>query len=265
MAGDAQATQRPRIPHVIELIPVGTGAAFGAAGEAQSGYLVRAAGRAVLLDCGSGVLASLAHHMPPEDLDLVVISHLHPDHCVDLFGLHVRMAWGPGAGRVIPVAGPPALADRLAAFSDSEPWPEHQGLRFGALAAGGGTMDLGDGLLLRHAEVPHLPPTHAVRVDAGGSSLVYGADCAPNDALVDLAAGADVLICECTFGADPVPPGLPHLDATAAGRMAARAGVGRLMLTHCQPGHDRDAALDAAAAAFGGAVEWARPGAAVIL
>lgn len=247
----------------MELIPVGTGAAFGAPGEAQSGYLVRAAGRAILLDCGSGVLSSLAHHLAPEDLDLLVISHLHPDHCVDAFGLHVRMAWGPGAGRVIPVLGPPALPERLAAFSASEPWPEDEGLRFSAFAPDGGRQDLGDGLVLTHAEVPHLPPTNAVRLDHGGRALVYGADCAPNDALVDLARGADVLICECTFGADAVPDGVPHLDAHSAGVIAARAGVGRLLLTHCQPGHDREHARQVAALAFGGPVDWARPGATV--
>lgn len=265
MRGDADATDRDRIGRVIELIPVGTGAAFGAPGEIQSGYLVRAAGRSILLDCGAGVLSALAHRLPPEELDLVVISHLHPDHCVDLFGLHVRMAWGPGAGRTITVLGPPELPARLAAFTGSGPWPEEQGLRFEALAAGEGIRDLGDGLVLRHAEVPHLPPTHAIRVEAGGRALVYGADCAPNDALVALATGADLLILECTFGADPVPEGVPHLEAAEAGVMASRAGVGRLLLTHCQPGHDRDLALAVAAGAFGGPVEWARPGVAVTL
>ncbi|MEQ9335657.1 MAG: MBL fold metallo-hydrolase, partial [Miltoncostaeaceae bacterium] len=227
--------------------------------------LVLAGPRRIVLDLGSGSLSALARHMAPEDLDAVVISHLHPDHCVDLFGLHVRMQWGPGRGRVIPVHGPPALAARLAAFADGERWRPEDGLDLRPHPGGGGTVDLGDGVLLRHREVPHLPPTHAVRVEAGGRALVYGADCAPDDALVELAAGADVLVCECTFGADPVPAEVPHLPAEAAGSIARRAGVGRLLLTHMQLGHDRGRALAVAAEAFGGPVAWAEDGVEVVV
>lgn len=250
---------------MIRLVPIGTGAAFGDPGQAQSCYLVIAGSRRIVLDLGSGALAALARHVPPEDVDAVVISHLHPDHCVDLFGLHVRMRWGPGRGRVIPVFGPPALGARLAAFSGGAPWHPDQGLDLRPLADGAGVLHPGDGVVVRHREVPHLPPTHAVRVEAGGRSLVYGADCAPNDALVELAEGADALLCECTFGADPVPEGLPHLDAATAGAMARRAGAGRLLLTHMQPGHDPGRALAVAGEAFGGPVEWARPGVEVSL
>jgi ribonuclease BN (tRNA processing enzyme) len=259
MARDADADESAR--SVITLLPVGTAAAFGGRGEAQSAYLVRAGERRVLVDLGAGALSALAVHMPPEDLDLVLVSHLHPDHCADLFGLHVHMQWGPGRGRVMPVIGPPALPERLAAFAGSpEPWGEEQGLRFESFPAGSGRRDLGGGLMMSHVEVPHLPPTHAMRFDHGGSSLCYGADCAPSDALVDLARGCDVLLLECAFGDSPVPDGVPHLNAASAGALARAAAAGRLLLTHCQSRHDRDAALAHARDVFGGPVEWARPG-----
>jgi ribonuclease BN (tRNA processing enzyme) len=259
MASDADADERA--PGVISLLPVGTAAAFGGRGEAQSAYLVRAGDRRILVDLGSGALSALALHMPPEDLDLVLVSHLHPDHCADLFGLHVHMQWGPGRGRVVPVIGPPGLAERLAAFGGSPaPWGEEQGFRFEVFPAGSGRRDLGGGLTMSHAEVPHLPPTNAIRFDHGGSSLCYGADCAPSEALVELARGCDVLILECAFGDGPVPEGLPHLNAAAAGELARAAGAGRLLLTHCQSRDDRDAALARAREVFGGPVDWARPG-----
>jgi ribonuclease BN (tRNA processing enzyme) len=75
-----------------------------------------------------------------------------------------------------------------------------------------------------------------------------------------LARGCDVLLAECSYGAGAVPPGVPHLDAAAAGAMARRAGARRLLLTHCYPEYDREAARAAAAAAFGGPVAWAREG-----
>ena len=261
MAADAQAISRHVSAAGLQIVPVGVGSAYSAPGEAQSCYLVSAAGRSVAIDLGSGTMNLLQRRIAPEDLDAVVITHLHPDHCVDLMSLRVYMVWGPGAGTVLPVHGPPGLRDRLAAFSGSEGWDT--AFTFNDLEAGGGEVDLGDGVVLRHREVPHLPPTHAVRVEHGGRSICFSADCAPNEDLPDLARGCDLLVCESSFGAEPVPDGLPHLNARDAGEIAARAGAGRLLLVHCSPELDRDAALDAARSAFGGPVAWARQGEAV--
>lgn len=257
MAADARAS--PNVTDArLSLVPVGIGTAYSAPGEAQSCHLVRGGGRAVVVDMGSGALNRLMDVMAPHDLDAVIVTHLHPDHCVDLMALRVYMAWGPGRGHRLRVIGPPGLRERLVAFSGSDGW---DGFDFEDLAAGGGEIDLGGGVVVTHREVPHLPPTHAVRIDHGGASVCLGADCAPNDALPALATGCDVLVCECSFGAEEVPEGVPHLNGRAAGAMAAAAGAGRLLLVHGQPEFDRGDAVAQAAAAFDGPVAWARQGA----
>ena len=110
-----------------------------------------------------------------------------------------------------------------------------------------------------------MPPTHALRIDAGGRSLAFSADTGAPDAVLPLAAGCDLLLCECSFGADPMPsdPSL-HLNAAAAGDLARRANAGALRLTHCYPEHDRDEALRVAVEVFGGPTAWARQGEAVV-
>jgi ribonuclease BN (tRNA processing enzyme) len=257
MAADGGASADVTDPPLV-LVPVGVGTAYSAPGEAQSCHLVRAGGRALVVDMGSGTLNRLMDQIPPEDIDAVVITHLHPDHCVDLMALRVYMVWGPGRGRRVRVIGPPGLRERLTAFSGSEGWDG--AFTFERLAPGAGEIELGDGLVVRHREVPHLPPTHAVRVEHGGRSLCLGADCAPNTELSDLAAGCDLLVCECSFGAEAIPPGVPHLNGRAAGEIAARAGAGRLLLVHGQPEFDRAAAVAQAREAFDGPVAWARQG-----
>lgn len=247
----------------LELVPVGVGSAFAAPGEAQSSYLVRAGDHAVVIDLGSGTFGLLQNHIAPEDVETLLITHLHPDHCVDLMALRVYMVWGPGAGHRIRVIGPPDLRARLSAFSGSDAWDT--AFSFEDFAPREGHIDLGEGLTVRHHEVTHLPPTNALRLQRNGASICFGADCAPGPELAELAAGCDVLVCECTFGADPVPAGVPHLSAGDAGDIAAHADVGRLLLVHCQPDHDRDRALAAARAAFGGPVDWARQGEPVAL
>jgi ribonuclease BN (tRNA processing enzyme) len=91
-----------------------------------------------------------------------------------------------------------------------------------------------------------------VRVAAGDRTLVYSADTGPCDALVSVAEGADLLLCEASFEEGPAnPPGL-HLTGRQAGEHARRAGVGRLLVTHVPPWTDAGRSLDAATAAFGG-------------
>ncbi len=246
----------------LTLVPIGVGTSYARPGEVQSCYLVRAPGVAVAVDLGAGTMNRLQDRIAPEELDALLITHMHPDHCADLLALRVYMAWGPGRGHRLRVIGPPALRDALVAFSGSEGW---DALDFEAWADAGGELEPAEGLALRHAQVPHLDPTHALRIEGGGRALCFGADCADNAALPALAEGVDLLMCECSFGAEPVPEGVPHLNGGLAGGIAARAGAGRLLLTHCYPEYDRDAALATTTRAFGGPVDWAREGETVVV
>ena len=243
--------------HAIEVIPVGVGAAYGRVGEAQACHLVRAGGMAICLDLGAGALNLLQAHVRPEELDLVVISHLHPDHFIDLLALRVYMVWGPGAGHRLRVAGPPGLRAALAGLGD-------EGLdaafAFEELVGDSPETASVEGVRVRHRRVPHLAPTFATRIDAGGASACFGADCRPNDALAELAGGVDILITECSFGAGEIPDGAMHLNAGAAGVIARQARAGQLVLTHCFPECDLDAAVAAAAATAGIQVRAAASG-----
>lgn len=243
------------------LTPIGVGAAYARPGEAQSAYLVAHGDANVCFDLGAGALNRLQEFVAPERLSAIVISHLHADHCVDLLSLRVYMEWGPGRGSPIRVVGPAGLHDLLRAFAGDAGW---DGFTFETLAEPGGALDIGS-LRLSWAEVPHTKPTFAFRIDDGAASITYGADCGPNDALVDLATHTDVLVAECALGVGPSVEGAIHLSASDAGALARRAGARRLLLTHCSPEHDRDEVLAAATDAFGGPVAWARQGERVVI
>ena len=107
----------------------------------------------------------------------------------------------------------------------------------------------------------HPVTAYSLRVTAGGRTLVYSGDTGPCDALDEVATGADLLLAEASFesGADN-PPDL-HLTGADCGRTAARAGVGRLVLTHVPPWHDPAVAEAEARAEWSGPVELARAGA----
>ncbi len=114
-------------------------------------------------------------------------------------------------------------------------------------------------LRVRFAPVEHFVPAWAVEVAApDGARLVFSADTGPCDVLVELARDAGLLLCEATL----VEPAFGHLTAAQAGEHAARAGVGRLVLTHVSDELDGERHVAAAIAAFGGPVELASAGAA---
>jgi ribonuclease BN (tRNA processing enzyme) len=238
-----------------------SGSAPGPDGPA-SAYLVEHAGFRLLLDLGSGAYGALQRHLDPAEVDAVVLSHLHPDHCLDLTALAVHHRYGPPAGSLppVPLLGPAGTRDRLARAYDPDPAGVLPDV-FDVATVTPGERGLGP-FRLRFARVNHLVETHAVRVEAAGRALVYSGDTGVSDELVGLAAGADVLLCEASYDDDePHPPGI-HLTGREAGEHAAKAGVGRLLVTHIPPWAPRGRIGAAAAAAFGGPTETVTPGSA---
>ena len=99
-----------------------SGSAPGPDGPASS-YLVEHDGFRLLLDLGSGAFGALQRHLDPAEVDAVVLSHLHPDHCLDLTALVVHHRYGPPAGALppVPLLGPAGTRDRLARAYDPGP------------------------------------------------------------------------------------------------------------------------------------------------
>src|SRR5258707_12590172 len=85
--------------------------------------------------------------------------------------------------------------------------------------------------------VCHPTESYGMRItDPSGAALVYSGDTGFCDALIDLARGADVFLCEASWTHSPARPPKLHLSGTEAGRAAAQAGVGELLVTHIPPG-----------------------------
>ncbi len=237
----------------MELIVLGCSGSFGApAGGACSGYLVRTAGATLWLDCGNGTLANLQRHGAVDDVNAVVVTHWHPDHCVDLYGLHVLLKYGLER-RGLPVYGPEGLEHRLGTLVDGD-W----GGVFAWTAVGDGdTATVGD-CGLRFSRTAHPPPTTAVELSADGKRLVYTADTGPDWSPEVFGPGADLVLSEATFQRDNEGSGI-HLSARQAGEAARAAGARRLMLTHLWPGLDPAASVVEGSEAFGREVLLAAP------
>ena len=233
-------------------------------GEACAGYLIQGGGSRVLVDIGPGVVAELLRRHHPDELDAIVVSHMHADHMLDLVTLRYVYPWRarPPHER-LRVVMPPGSADQLLHlargvgnarhFEDCFRLSEHDG---------SSSMTFG-GLDVRPIETVHFIPCWGFRMEADGRRLAYTADTAPCGGLEDLADGADLLLSEATLRTldeDAQPPEQRgHLLPAEAGEAAARAGAKRLLLTHLPVDDGAEWARRDAATAFGGDVAVAEP------
>jgi ribonuclease BN (tRNA processing enzyme) len=242
----------------VELTVLGAGPAYtDRPGATGASYLVRSDDGAVLLDLGQGSFPALASRLEPSRLDAIFISHLHPDHFIDLVPLRHYLRFEFSPSKRVTVHAPAGLAQRLDDLH-AEPGFAATVLDVHDLHAGAtrtGPFEI------EAIRVTHTENSYGFRVTAGsGPGLVYSGDCGRWEDLTAAVRPGDVLLAEASFGPGPVPEGAFHLDAPAVGRLAAATRPSRVLLTHIQMGFDRAATVEAVRSAFGGEVDLVDPG-----
>jgi ribonuclease BN (tRNA processing enzyme) len=244
----------------VRLTVIGCSGSMPGPESPASCYLVEHEGFHFVLDLGSGSLGPLQRHLSLGELDAVVLSHLHGDHCLDVCPLYIARRYaGLRRESRIPIYGPHGAAARIGAAYDAFGDPSHDLSREFAFADISGLVELGP-FQVRVARMAHPVPTFAVRLDVAGTSLVYSGDTGPTPDLAELARGADLLLAEAS---DPEVPDRPtglHMCGREAAEAALAAGVSALVLTHIPPWNDPEQTRAEAAAAFPGVVTLATPG-----
>ncbi len=260
----------------MQITVLGKSPAWQDADGACSGYLVEEDGVCLLLDCGNGVFSKLRRYRDYIDVDAVVISHLHADHFLDLVPFAYALTYAPRQ-QPVPVDRWPGTSNPARPYLYA---PRGAAATFRRVVGAWGNEDLIEkafhlveydpaealavgSLEVRFHEVPHFTTTYAVGIAStnGGGRFAFGADSAPNDALVEFADGADLLMIEATLPRPEREGPRGHLTPSEAGEHGSRARVGRLVLTHISDELDELWARAEAEAAFGGPVHVAREGA----
>jgi ribonuclease BN (tRNA processing enzyme) len=244
----------------VRLTVLGCAGSFPGPEAACSAYLVEADGFRLLIDFGSGSLSALQRYASLTSVDAILLSHLHCDHMMDAVTYVVVRRYAPdGPLPPLPVYAPAGAPERLASAYSPDEGPLDDVYTFYSLQPG--SFPIGP-LMVSVDRVQHPIETYAVRVEHDGRVLAYSGDTAMCDTLMRLAQNADLFLCEASYldGVDN-PPGL-HLTGREAGEIATKASVGRLLLTHLVTAWGSEVEThEAAASAFAGPVDIARPGA----
>ena len=248
----------------LEILGLGVAAPLGAGCPC---YAVSTGSTLLMLDFGPGAHERAWQRDMLGRIDAIVISHMHLDHMLDLLPLSgevTQVAVGPNARR--PIVYVPRRRGREVLTTLAEALSSDPG-RFDTAFDlreydDSDELEVGD-LRLTFVTTAHALPALAPRVTDGKTTLVYSADAAYRESLVQHATGADLLLLEATY----LEPGEHleregHMTGEQAADVAQQAGAKRLVLTHTKPfAEENEENLRRARARFGGDVQLASRGA----
>lgn len=253
------------------ITPLGTVSTYCCKGKKCPGFLVQYGDNKILLDCGNGI----SEYMNlPNDLNnlTIIISHLHLDHYGELLSiaqtsyvfnrlgyLNERIKVYIPAGDKIKVTEDYKDIDGWAAsriveknlidfdyllslekesYLEFIPYKQKDKLNI-------------DDLQISFARNPHPLITYSTKLETEEIKLVYSSDTGyKGNCLEDFALNANLLICESTFLRGQIRNGDNHLFAYEAAKIAKKANVDKLLLTHFWPSIDKQNYVDEAREIF---------------
>jgi ribonuclease BN (tRNA processing enzyme) len=248
----------------VKVTVLGSSGAYPAAGGAASGYLLEHDGFHVALDFGTGAMGNLQRHIEHADLDAIVLSHEHMDHCLDLYPLFIARFFAAEKLPSLPLWTPPGTFDRIAVLEDEEGQAQMRGVFDLHEVEAGGEFEVGP-FRISTRLLPHWVRNSGMRISVDGEVLCYTGDTGPSPEVEVLARGADLLIIEASWQDHDLQSGKQpfHLTARQGAEHAQRAGARRTLLSHFWPGSDRAVSREQAAEAYDGELLLAAEGLAV--
>jgi ribonuclease BN (tRNA processing enzyme) len=214
---------------------IGSGDSFGAGGRFQTCILGDIGGKRFLLDCGaSSLIAMRAQGIDPNSIDVILLTHMHGDHCAGVPFLLVDAMLGAKRARPLAVAGPAGSAQRMEALREALFPGSHvmvPKFPYGYVELVPGCPNLVAGLNVTSYPALHTPETSPsiLRVEFAGKTVTYTGDTEWTEALVAAADGADLLISECCFYDKPVRM---HMNYVTLKRHLPRLNARSVVLTH---------------------------------
>jgi len=214
---------------------LGCGDAFGSGGRNQSGYLVEAADRLFLLDCGPTTLLAMKRAgFDPKRLDVIFLTHLHGDHYGGVPFFLLQYLYQTPRDTILTVAGPPGTEEKVCGLfrlmygsgSDSKELPL---AKFHHLEPE--NEEIIQGIQVFPFRVPH--QVHeislAIKISYEGKQLLFSGDSAWTDLFLTHARSTDLFLCECCFYDRETPN---HMNYQRLRENLPQLDCKKIVLTH---------------------------------
>lgn len=246
----------------VTLLGVKGGPAIRPGSSMPTSTLVQIEGQNILIDAGLGAARAVCNAgVALNAIDLIVVTHLHSDHYLEL-GPLLHTAWTAGLTQPIPIIGPRGLGEYWQHFQAAMAFDTELRIRDEGrvpLAPLADLREVSEGTVWDQNGITitairnHHPPiedSFALRISSSDRSIVLSGDTAPFDGWTEFCTGCDLLVHEVMLldgvealiagYADPDPLLKAHIlrshtTAQDVGRLATEAGVKKLALNHFVP------------------------------
>lgn len=231
----------------MKLIVLGNYGTFPGRDGACSGYLLKSHNANILIDCGNGVLSRLQRYCSIENIDAIVLSHLHKDHISDMYilkyAVETKMEFG-SMQKPIDVYLPLTPIEEYNSFVYKDVYN---------LSTISDNMEVNiRGINFKFFKMAHSVESYGMRIEHEGNVLSYTGDTVYNENIEILSQDADLFLCESTATEEKLKliPTIPHLSAMEAATISKKARVKKLLLTHFWFEENRDNYLEEACKIF---------------
>ncbi len=230
----------------MRITVLGNNGPFPSAGGACSGYLLTEGDKRILIDCGNGVLSNMQKFVRIEELDAIILTHLHSDHMSDMMVLRYAVQIKMNRGHAI---------KPIDVYAPSEPQEEFSRLNIAGVynlkpITAELVLNFGE-MKLEFREMVHPVKCYALSASSKGKRFVYSGDTSWNEGIIEFSQSADLIMLDAgLLSKDKTSDNVPHLTARECGIVAQKANAGRLLLTHFWPEDDVKAHLAEARESF---------------
>jgi ribonuclease BN (tRNA processing enzyme) len=225
---------------LAELIIIGSGTGIPSLRRGSPGLIVLSNSTKLLIDSGPGALRKMLEvGITYQDIDLLLYTHIHPDHVSDL--VHVLFACKyaelPREKELLCIGGLgfKSYFEKLRNLYGS--WVEPQSYRLTVKEISEEPFVYRD-LRILSKPMAHISGSVGYRIELkDGKSIAISGDTDYCQNIIDLASKVDLLVLECSFPDGKKAEG--HLTPSLAGRIASESRCKKLLLTHLYPVSDQ--------------------------
>ncbi len=238
-----------------ELIIIGSGTGIPSLRRASPAFFLISENSKVLIDSGPGALRKMLEKgITYQDMDLILYTHIHPDHVSDLVPILFVSKYGdlPRKKDLLCMGGSgfKSYFEKLNKLYGS--WIEPQSYCLTVHEISEEAMSYRD-LKISSQPMAHISESIGYRIEfIDGKSVAISGDTDYCQNIIDLAFGVDLLILECSFPDEKKKEG--HLIPSLAGRIARESHCKKLLLTHLYPICDQYDILDQCKKVFPGEI-----------
>jgi len=233
-----------------EIIILGSGTFKPELKRHCSGYLVKIGDENLLFDFGRGVLDNIMKTKTKYyDINKIFITHAHSDHCSELIpfiGVFISLFWTnfpyPEDKKLknqkIIIYGPRGIKKAIFHFLKALAWDESKYIdNLIIRELSNGTIVKGKNWKVKCFTAEHSKRirSFAYRIESENKILAYCGDGIYSKGMLDACRDADIAILEATLPLHLRPRKQGHLSASDAGKIARKANVKKLILTHISP------------------------------